>query len=193
MITVGPHMPMPIRLISAGRPSRAISWSTIACCIGVPPRPPADTGQVTPTKPASYRAACQARGSSLPLACASRNERTSARQAASSGVSSKSMRFPSEARSPDAEPPQQPQLLVAEGHERLRRPAGRWTDRAEPGDRHGLRVGVLADALGAVPAAQAALPAAAHRRLDRADGEAGPVVDVDRARPDPPGHRLRLG
>src|SRR6476469_799536 len=94
-------MPMPIRLTSAGRPSLAVSWSMIACCMGVPPRPPASTGQVTPTNPASYRVACRAWAAAFPSRrapsssrCCSRKARTSARQAASAAVSSKSISVP---------------------------------------------------------------------------------------------------
>src|SRR5688572_8569821 len=109
-MSVGPTMPMPTAKTPVLTSKRACSWLKMACSSAVPPRPPNCLGQVMPAQPPSYSVRCHSlqrstwRPSSTPrrnrlselsssvraVACCSSHARASARNAASSGVSSKS-------------------------------------------------------------------------------------------------------
>ena len=49
MLSTGPAIVMPARLIGSGAFARAISSSVMICSISPPPRPPHSRGQLTPT------------------------------------------------------------------------------------------------------------------------------------------------
>src|SRR4051812_24690536 len=108
---VGPAMPIATEKAPTFTPYRLCSWVKIACCSGVPPRPPNSFGHVMPAQPCSKSVPChcfcrrvcsssdmrpprdpggKSSGGPLRGACSSSHAPTSARNAASSGVSSKS-------------------------------------------------------------------------------------------------------
>src|SRR5437868_2421328 len=109
---VGPHIPWPMMNIPLSLPKAPSSWPQITRSIGVAPRPPYSFGQCRQAQPASAFFFCQALAAPIgstpfrsrlpkpedsrsafrwrgPLA--SIHARTSARKAASAGVSSKFM------------------------------------------------------------------------------------------------------
>ena len=74
--------------------------------------------------------------------------------------------------------------VMTRPHSFCESPCGRG-DREQPLDGDGLRLRVLLDALGAVPAAEPGGLHAAHRGVDRAPGGRVALVDVDRPGADP--------
>src|SRR5262245_42306050 len=101
---VGPAIPMPMTPMCGGASARAISSRKMACCVYRAPPPPYSSGQMSPTYPASYRDRLHARisGASNRVApprwpCSpggrfsSSQARRSVRNAASSGVSRRSI------------------------------------------------------------------------------------------------------